>query len=60
LKLAQTRMAASVKGCKTPARRSKHDGLREPLVGRRLISLEGGNRGDLSEEMGYGDLKPVS
>jgi hypothetical protein len=53
-------MSASVKGCKTPARSIKHDGLREPSVGRRLTSLEGGNRGVLSAELGYGDLKIVS
>ena len=38
-------MTESVKGCQMPAPRSKQVSTRERSAGRRLISLEGGNRG---------------
>ena len=38
-------MSAPVKGYQMSAHDSKHHSVRERLVGRRLISLRGGNRG---------------
>ena len=51
----------SVKGCKMPAPSRRPVSSREHSTGRRLTSLEGGNRGVLRcgyfNVSGYGDLK---
>ena len=55
--------SGSVKGCKMPAPNRKHVRIRKDSTGRRLTSLEGGNRGMLRcgyfSVPGYGDLKVV-
>lgn len=47
-------MTEFVKGCKTPTRSSKHNGMRKPSLGRRLTSIEGGKRGVLAAELDWG------